>query len=125
VEARVEAFIDDVASAYRCADLVVARDGALTVTELTMVGVGAILVPLPTAIDDHQTHNAGHFGRGGGGVLLPQRELTPATLAKELARRLGDFAGLVTMAEAARAQVLRAAAERLAVACLEAAEARS
>jgi UDP-N-acetylglucosamine--N-acetylmuramyl-(pentapeptide) pyrophosphoryl-undecaprenol N-acetylglucosamine transferase len=125
VEARVEAFIDDVASAYRWADLVVARAGALTVTELTIVGVGAILVPLPTAIDDHQTRNAGHFVSRGGGVLLPQRELTPATLATELARCLGDFAGLVTMAEAARGQAMHAAAERLAVACLEAAGARS
>ena len=124
VEARVDAFIDDIASAYRWADLVVARAGALTVTELTMIGVGAILVPLPTAIDDHQTHNAGHFVNRGGGVLLPQRDLTPASLAKELTRCLSDFAGLVTMAEAARSQAIRAAAERLAVACLEAAEAR-
>jgi UDP-N-acetylglucosamine--N-acetylmuramyl-(pentapeptide) pyrophosphoryl-undecaprenol N-acetylglucosamine transferase len=125
VAARVDAFVDDVASAYRWADLVVARAGALTVTELTMIGVGAILVPLPTAIDDHQTLNARHFVSRGAGVLLPQRELTPAVLAKELTRCLGDFAGLLTMAEAARSQALRAAAERLAVACLEAAGARS
>jgi UDP-N-acetylglucosamine--N-acetylmuramyl-(pentapeptide) pyrophosphoryl-undecaprenol N-acetylglucosamine transferase len=125
VAARVDAFIDDVASAYRWADLVVARAGALTVTELRSVGVGAILVPLPTAIDDHQTLNARHFARRGAGVLLPQRELTPATLAKELELWLGNFDGLVAMAEIARSQAMRAAAERLAVACLEAAEAQS
>jgi len=125
VAARVDAFIDDVASAYRWADLVVARAGALTITELTMVGIGAILVPLPTAIDDHQTGNARHFVGRGAGLLLPQHELTPAVLARELSRNLTDFAGLLAMAEAARGQALKAAAARLAVACLEAAEARA
>jgi UDP-N-acetylglucosamine--N-acetylmuramyl-(pentapeptide) pyrophosphoryl-undecaprenol N-acetylglucosamine transferase len=125
VPARVDAFIDDMSSAYRWADLVVARAGALTVTELTHVGVGAILVPLPTAIDDHQTHNALHFVGRGAGMLVPQRELTPAALAAELTRQLADLPGLIAMAEAARGQAMRAAAERLADACLEAAEARA
>lgn len=124
VEARVDAFIEDMSAAYRWADLVVARAGALTVTELMHVGVGAVLVPLPTAIDDHQTGNARHFVGRGAGVLLPQSELTPATLAAELERRLADVAGLVAMAEAARAQAMHAAAERLAEACLQAAEGR-
>jgi UDP-N-acetylglucosamine--N-acetylmuramyl-(pentapeptide) pyrophosphoryl-undecaprenol N-acetylglucosamine transferase len=125
VEARVDEFIDDMASAYQWADLVVARAGALTIAELATIGVGAILVPLRAAIDDHQTLNARHFVVGGAGVLLTEQELSPATLARELAACLGDFERLVAMAEAAQTRALHAAAENLAAACVEAAEARA
>lgn len=124
VEAHVEEFIDDMRNAYTWADLVVARAGALTVAELAAVGVGAILVPLRIAIDDHQTANARHFVSGGAGILLPERDLTAERLGHELAGALGDFDGLVAMAEAARAKALTGAAETLAAACLELAEAR-
>jgi len=123
VEARIDAFIDDVASAYRWADLVVARAGGITLAELTVVGVGAILVPFAAAIDDHQTHNARHFVGAGAGLSIAERDLTPATLAAALAGALGDFDKLVAMAEAARGQAHADAAQRLAAACLEAAEA--
>jgi UDP-N-acetylglucosamine--N-acetylmuramyl-(pentapeptide) pyrophosphoryl-undecaprenol N-acetylglucosamine transferase len=124
VEARVEEFIDDVMSAYCWADLVVARAGALTVAELAAVGIGAVLVPLRYAIDDHQTANARHFVAGGAGVLLPELELTPQRLAQELSAVLTDFGRLLAMAEAARAKAQVGAAETLAAACLELAEAR-
>jgi UDP-N-acetylglucosamine--N-acetylmuramyl-(pentapeptide) pyrophosphoryl-undecaprenol N-acetylglucosamine transferase len=124
VEARVEEFIDDVMSAYCWADLVVARAGALTVAELAAVGVGAVLVPLRYAIDDHQTANARHFVAGGAGVLLPELELTPQRLAQELSAVLTDFERLLAMAETARAKAQVGAAETLAAACLELAEAR-
>jgi UDP-N-acetylglucosamine--N-acetylmuramyl-(pentapeptide) pyrophosphoryl-undecaprenol N-acetylglucosamine transferase len=123
VDARVEPFIDDVASAYRWADLVVARAGGITLAELAIVGVGAILVPFAAAIDDHQTHNARHFVGAGGGMLIPQGELTAALLAATLAQSLGDFAKLVSFAEGARSQARADAAEKLAAACLAAAEA--
>ncbi len=58
VDARVVPFIEDMAGAYSWADLVVCRAGALTVAELTAAGLGAILVPFPHAVDDHQTRNA-------------------------------------------------------------------
>jgi UDP-N-acetylglucosamine--N-acetylmuramyl-(pentapeptide) pyrophosphoryl-undecaprenol N-acetylglucosamine transferase len=125
VEARVEEFIDDMSSAYQWADLVVARAGALTVTELGVVGVGAILVPLRAAIDDHQTLNAQHFVAGGAGVTIAEQALSPAVLARELTSCLGSFDRLVAMAEAAQAHAQHAAAEKLATACLEAAEARA
>jgi UDP-N-acetylglucosamine--N-acetylmuramyl-(pentapeptide) pyrophosphoryl-undecaprenol N-acetylglucosamine transferase len=124
VEARVDAFVDDVSSAFRWADLVVARAGASTLAELAAVGVGSILVPLRTAIDDHQTLNARHYTADGAGVAIAERDLTPAGLARTLAGRLDDFAGLVAMAEAARRQARLDAAERIALACLELAEAR-
>ena len=125
VEARVDEFIDDMSAAYQWADLVVARAGALTVAELAMVGVGAILVPFKAAIDDHQTLNARHFAAGGAGLVLAEQELTSAVLARTLAACLADLEGLATMAEAAHAQAKHAVAEQIADACLAAAEARA
>ena len=125
VEARVEPFIDDVASAYRWADLVVARAGGITLAELGVVGVGAILVPFRAAIDDHQTRNAEHFTGAGAGLKIAEQQLTPRALGAALASCLGDFERLVGYAEAARAQAHADAAERLAAACVTAAEARA
>ncbi len=124
VEARVDAFVDDVSSAFKWADLVVARAGASTLAELAIVGVGAILVPLPSAIDDHQTINARHYTAGGAGIAVAQRDLNPAALAQLLASCLGDRARLIGMAEAARREARPDAAERVARACMELAERR-
>jgi UDP-N-acetylglucosamine--N-acetylmuramyl-(pentapeptide) pyrophosphoryl-undecaprenol N-acetylglucosamine transferase len=122
VEARVEPFIDDVASAYRWADLVVGRAGGITLAELSVVGVGAILVPFRAAIDDHQTRNAEHFTRAGAGLRIAEQELTPSALAAALTSCLGDFDRLVAFAEAARREAHPDAAEKLAAACVTAAE---
>jgi len=121
VEGRVDAFIDDMGAAYQWADLVICRAGALTVSELAAVGIGAILVPFAAAIDDHQTHNAEHFIRGGAGVLIPQKDFDAQSLHRALVERLGDFDRLLAMAEAARAHAQPAAAEKLAAACVAAA----
>ena len=120
---RLEAFIDDMASAYGWADLVICRAGALTVAELAAAGVGAIVVPYPYAVDDHQTRNAASFVARGAGVLIPESELGPQRLAQELTTLLGDRENLVRLGECARAQALPHAATRLADACLELAEA--
>lgn len=125
VDARVVEFIDDISAAYQWADLVVARAGALTVSELAMVGVGAILVPFAAAIDDHQTLNARHFARGGAAVVIAERELTPEALARALAGCLGDLDGLAARAEAAHELAQYAVAERIAEACVLAAEVRA
>jgi UDP-N-acetylglucosamine--N-acetylmuramyl-(pentapeptide) pyrophosphoryl-undecaprenol N-acetylglucosamine transferase len=125
VSARIDTFIDDMPSAYRWADLVIARAGGSTLAELAIVGVGAVLVPLANAIDDHQTANARHFTSGGAGLLLPESRLEPSTLASALAERLANFDQLLAMAEAARAEARPDAADRLASACLELAEARA
>lgn len=125
VEARVEEFIDDMGAAYQWADLVVARAGALTIAELASVGVGAILVPLKAAIDDHQTLNARHFARDGAGVVIAEQELTHGGLARQLASCLGDLSRLAAMAETAHAQAQQEVAQRIAIACLAAAEGRA
>jgi len=81
VEAELTPFIDDTASAYAQADLIVARAGASTVTEIAAVGAAALFVPFPSAVDDHQTTNARFLVDAGGGWLVQQTDLTPELLA--------------------------------------------
>jgi UDP-N-acetylglucosamine--N-acetylmuramyl-(pentapeptide) pyrophosphoryl-undecaprenol N-acetylglucosamine transferase len=96
---QVAAFIEDMASAYEWADLVLCRSGALTVSELSIMGRPALLVPLPHAIDDHQSANAGFLSGPGGGVLLRQDKLTAGHLKEVLTVYLDSPQDLVRMAE--------------------------
>jgi len=84
VEAELTPFIDDTASAFAQADVVICRAGASTVTELASVGVAAVFVPFPHAVDDHQTTNAQFLVAKGGGWLMPQADLSPQALANFL-----------------------------------------
>ena len=99
VEARLDAFVDDMANAYGWADLVICRAGALTIAELAAAGLGAILVPYPYAIDDHQTRNADSFASRGAGVVIPEDEFTSERLARELTRLLEDRSFLTQFCE--------------------------
>jgi len=123
VAARIDAFIDDMSSAYAWADLVICRAGALTVSELAAVGLGSILVPFPFAVDDHQTHNARYLTETGAAILIPESELTVERLARELGALCADRARLLVMAGRARERAMPDAAETLARAVLNAAEA--
>ena len=113
VSGRIEAFIDDMAAAYAWADLVICRAGALTVAELAAAGVGAILVPFPFAVDDHQTHNAEFLTSVGGAVLIADREFEPARVATELTQLASDRLPLLEMARRARTRAMPHAAESL------------
>ncbi len=124
VEARLEAFIDDMASAYGWSNLVICRAGALTIAELAVAGLGAILVPYPYAIDDHQARNAKSFASRGAGIVIPESEFTSARLARELAELAGNRNSLVGFSRSARIQALPDAATNLADACFELAGAR-
>ena len=117
VEAEVSEFIKDMADAYAWADLVVCRAGALTVSEVAAAGVAAIFVPLPHAVDDHQTRNALTLVDGGAAEFLPQSELTPAALASRLSWLAGLRETLLNMAQAARRVAIIDAAERVADEC--------
>ena len=81
VAATTLAFIRDMASAYAMADVVICRAGALTVSELSAAGIASVLVPFPSAVDDHQTFNARYLSDRSAAVLLPQADLTPRRLA--------------------------------------------
>jgi UDP-N-acetylglucosamine--N-acetylmuramyl-(pentapeptide) pyrophosphoryl-undecaprenol N-acetylglucosamine transferase len=98
--------------------MVICRSGALTVAELAAVGLGAVLVPFPAAVDDHQTLNARFLVDAGAAVLVPQTELTPARLATELAAWAGDRSGVVARASRARQLAQPDATDVLASACL-------
>ena len=86
VDAEVVAFIEDIVAAYRWADIVICRAGAMTVSEVAAAGVPAIFVPYPYAIDDHQVANAHFMVDAGGGVLLLQKDLNAAALAEQIKR---------------------------------------
>lgn len=101
VEAELTPFIDNPAEAYALADLVVARAGASTVTELAAVGAAALFVPFPSAVDDHQTTNARFLVDAGGGWLVQQTDLTPELLADLLQKT--DRAALLERALKAKA----------------------
>jgi UDP-N-acetylglucosamine--N-acetylmuramyl-(pentapeptide) pyrophosphoryl-undecaprenol N-acetylglucosamine transferase len=119
VRADVRPFIEDMAEAYSWADLVICRSGALTVSELAAAGVGAILVPFPAAVDDHQSQNARYLVSEGAAVLIADRELTADKLAQELRGLCAGRGKLLAMAERARLLSKPRAAEDLAASCLE------
>ena len=111
------AFIEDMAARYAAADLVICRAGATTVAELSAGGVAGVLVPVPHAVDDHQTANARFLADKGAAILLPQSEFTPERLA-ELIRSL-DRVQLAAMAERARALGKPDAARFVAEQCVQ------
>ena len=101
-EAEARAFIDDMATAYRDADLVLCRAGASTIAELTVCGRPSILVPYPFAVDDHQTANARTLADAGAAIQISQEELTPDRLLQTLRELAGDRQRLEGMAARAR-----------------------
>lgn len=117
VDAEIVDFIDDMASRYGAADLVICRAGATTITELAVAGVGSILVPFPYAADDHQTRNAVYLADRGAALLMPQATLTPQSLAETL--RGLTRTKLLEMARAARAVGKPDAAQKVAEFCTE------
>lgn len=94
-------FVKDMAAAYEWADLVVCRAGALTVSELCAAGVGAILVPLPWAVDDHQTANATYMTTHSAALCIKQSELTGDRLAAVIRQYVDAPEQCLNMAEAA------------------------
>ena len=121
VEANVVAFIDDMAEAYRWADLVICRAGAMTIAELAIAGVASILVPYPYAVDDHQTANAKYLTDKQAAILVQQKDFTVEALRKMLADLTANQ--LQQMAKAARSLALPDATRMVADKCMEAAHA--
>ncbi|MDJ0877831.1 MAG: undecaprenyldiphospho-muramoylpentapeptide beta-N-acetylglucosaminyltransferase [Halieaceae bacterium] len=112
-------YIEDMAGAYRWADLVLCRAGALTLAELTIIGRPAILVPLPNAIDDHQAHNAAWLAEAGGAIVMPQAEMTADAVAGLVAELAGAPERLSAMAHSALAAGSPAATADVADICEE------
>lgn len=119
IAALVTPFIHDMAQAYAWADLAIARAGALTLAELAAAGLGAILVPYPHAVDDHQTHNAAWLVDAGAAQLLPQQHLTSESLAAELLPFATDRSQALVLSHKARSLAIVAAADTIAKTCIE------
>jgi UDP-N-acetylglucosamine--N-acetylmuramyl-(pentapeptide) pyrophosphoryl-undecaprenol N-acetylglucosamine transferase len=103
VSAEVEPFLYDMGRRLRQTDVIVCRAGATTLAEITAAGKAAILIPLPTATDDHQRRNAETLAATGAALLLPQREATGSVLAQRILALAGDRDARLRMARAARA----------------------
>ncbi len=103
VEADVRHFFDDMPARLRAANLLICRSGASTVAENAVVGRPALLIPYPSAIDDHQTANALALEAAGAAVVLPQGTLDPKQLAELLTSLLDDIERMSAMTEAAHA----------------------
>jgi len=116
VEATLLPFIDNMATQYGEADLVICRAGASTIAELAAAGVASVLVPFPHAVDDHQTHNARFLAERGAAVLIPQHELTAQKLAEFLQTINRD--GLLEMAIRARSVAKPDATQTVAEECM-------
>jgi len=114
LHARVEAFLYEMDHEMKQADLVVARAGATTLSELAAAGRPAILVPLPTATDDHQRRNAEAFARAGGALVLEEKHLSGERLAEAVLALAADPARRAEMARRSRTLARPDAAERIA-----------
>jgi UDP-N-acetylglucosamine--N-acetylmuramyl-(pentapeptide) pyrophosphoryl-undecaprenol N-acetylglucosamine transferase len=117
VVAQVVPFIDDPATAYAQADVLICRAGASTVMELAAIGVAALYVPFPHAVDDHQTANARYITEAGGGWLRPQQQLDATALAQWLSSL--SRAQLIQVAEFAHAKRQLGAVQAMTQLCEE------
>ena len=119
LDAELVPFIEDMASAYAWADLVVCRSGALTAAELCAVGVPAVFVPYPSAVDDHQTANAMPMVEAGAAAVIQEAELSDESLADELKHWLTSRADLLQYAKQARQLARPQALQRITELCLQ------
>lgn len=114
VTATVQPFFDDIADIMASSHLVISRAGASSVAELAAAGRAAILVPLPSAMDDHQTANARQLAGVGGGLCRAEAELDAATLADDITNLFGDEEKLAQMGQNARKLAMPDAAQTIA-----------
>lgn len=117
VQTEVAPYFEDVPARLASADLVITRAGASTIAELTAAGRASILIPLPSAMDDHQTANAAALVHAGGALMIAERDFTSERLTAALSQLTP--ARLAAMASAARAAGRPDAAQRLADLVLE------
>jgi len=115
-KAQVSAFIEDMAGAYQWADMIICRAGAMTVSEVAAAGLPSVLIPLPHAIDDHQTANARYLTDARAGILLPQAQMNEHRLKQAIAEIREN---LVAMSQAARERARFDATEVVAEQCIE------
>lgn len=114
---KVAPFIHDMADAYRSADLVICRSGAMTVSEIAAIGIASLLIPFPFAVDDHQTFNAQFLVAAGAAEIIQQRDLTVEKLVLWIKQH--NRSSLLNMAKKARGLAKRNAHQVIADACIK------
>jgi len=119
VDAKLVPYIENMAAAYAWADLVVCRAGALTVAELCAVGLPALFIPYPAAVDDHQTANARPMADAGAAVIIDESMLSAEILAGQLRDSLSSRQALLVKAEKAHELSRPSALARITELCLE------
>ena len=119
VDVELVPFIDDMAEAYAWADLAVCRAGALTVAELCAVGLPALFIPYPSAVDDHQTANARPMENVGAAAIISESDLSAELLANLLREWLSSRQALLERASKARELAKPQALARITEICLE------
>lgn len=117
IRANVTEFIEDMSEAYRWADFVICRAGALTISELCAAGLGSILIPYPHAVDDHQTKNAEYLVKGGAAWVLSEDDLSPEVLSEVLKPLLLKRERMSILSEAAHKLAQVDATEQVANEC--------
>jgi len=118
IDARVEAFVDDMAAAYSWADVVICRAGAMTVFELAAAGIASILVPYPHAVDDHQTVNAAYLEKVDAAIIHQQKNIDAEWLRSTIEKLTQNRDRLLRMAISARSQAKPEAANDVAERCM-------
>ena len=114
---RVNEFIDNMCEAYQWADIVICRAGALTVSEVAAAGITPIFIPLPHAVDDHQTKNASWLANKQAGFIIPQGKMAGGELSRLLMALISEPAQLSMIAENAKNLSLPNATEQVVEAC--------
>jgi len=110
---KVLGFCDRMPEAYGCADLIVTRSGASSLTEIAAAGLPSILVPYPHAADDHQARNAEVFVSAGAARMAREDQLTAEGMASMITSIIEDLPSAAAMAQAARALAVADAARRV------------
>lgn len=118
-QCKVVPFIDDMASAYQWADLVICRAGATTISELAAAGRASILIPFPHAVDDHQTKNAQSLSDFGAAILVQQHSFDSKKLASILTRFIANRKELDDMAGKAKQTAKLNACDMVTNECIE------
>ncbi|HHV35544.1 MAG TPA: undecaprenyldiphospho-muramoylpentapeptide beta-N-acetylglucosaminyltransferase [Syntrophomonadaceae bacterium] len=98
----IKPYLEEMEYALAIADLVISRAGAATLAEVTALGIPGILIPYPFATGDHQYHNARYLESQDAAVLIPEEELTPVCLLREMVRLVDDSRLRQKMSEKSR-----------------------
>ena len=117
VDCNVQEFISDMAQVYQWADLIICRAGALTVSEVAAVGLPAIFIPLPHAVDDHQTKNAQSLVVAEAAMLISQKDLNDINLSDCLLTLSQNRQLLIKMSQNCKNVAIRNATQQVAVVC--------